>query len=254
MGGSLGIEGHGDIAVLRLHHGKANALDIDLCRGLIGALDDVAKADARALVLTGTGRMFSAGVDLLQLQEGGAPYVTEFMPLLRQAFESLFSFSKPVVAALNGHAIAGGCVLACASDRRLMASGAGRIGVPELRVGLPFPTVALEAIRLAVAPSFLQSVVYDGQTYEPEEALGFGLVDEIVTPEALLDEALRAARAMAAAPPAAFAFTKHQLRASGLARIADARNGLERRIEEDWCDQATLERVREYVAATLRRG
>jgi enoyl-CoA hydratase len=135
-----------------------------------------------------------------------------------------------------------------------MASGAGRIGVPELRVGVPFPAVALEAVRLAVARVHLQSVLYDGLTYEPEQALALGLLDEIVAPEALLDDALRAAEALAAPPAIAFALTKRQIRAPFLARIAGARDQLEHEIDAAWLDPATLERVRSYVAETLRKG
>jgi enoyl-CoA hydratase len=248
------LEMRGQVAILRLCHGRANAMDPDMCRALVQRFRELERADVRAVVLTGTGRIFCAGVDLLQLLEGGPAYVQEFLPLLRQALEVLFAFEKPLVAALNGHAIAGGCILACVSDRRLMASGAGRIGVPELRVGVPFPAVALEAVRFAVARVHLQSVLYDGLTYEPEQALGLGLLDDIVAPEALLDDAIRAAEGFAAAPASAFALTKRQVRAPYLERIAAARDRLEHEIAAAWLDPATHERVRSYVAETLRKG
>jgi enoyl-CoA hydratase len=252
--GPIELELHGEVAVLRLCHEKANALDLDMCRALVQGFRQLEQADARAVVMTGTGRIFSAGVDLLQLLEGGSAYVQEFLPLLREAFETLFAFEKPLVAALNGHAIAGGCILACVSDRRLMASGAGRIGVPELRVGVPFPAAALEALRLTVARVHLQSVLYDGLTYEPEQALVLGLLDEIVAPEALLDDALRAAEALATAPASAFALTKRQVRTPFLARMTAARETFEREIDAAWLDPATHERIRAYVAETLRKG
>ena len=82
-----------------------------------------------AVVLTGQGRMFSAGVDLLRLGEGGAAYVRRFLPALHRLYDAVFFFPKPVVAAVNGHAIAGGCVLACCADRRIAA----RDGLPHRR-------------------------------------------------------------------------------------------------------------------------
>ena len=91
-----------------------------------------------------------------------------------------------MVAAVNGHAIAGGCVIARAADARLMAEGAGRIGVPELLVGVPFPAAALEVVRFAVPREKVQSLIYTGRTLSAEEALGAGLVDEVVAPGALL--------------------------------------------------------------------
>ena len=102
--------------------------------------------------------MFSAGVDLLKVVDGGAVYVRMFLPVFRRVFESLFDYPKPVVAAVNGHAIAGGCVLACAADHRVMAAGTARIGMPELLVGVALPTVALETVRCA-CPSRLRRLI-----------------------------------------------------------------------------------------------
>jgi enoyl-CoA hydratase len=132
----------GRVAVVTLAHGKANALDIELCRAVASCF--AALKDADAIVLTSQGRIFSAGVDLVRAVAGGADYLHEFLPVLNQAFEAVFFHPRPVVAALNGHAVAGGCVLACAADRRLMLRDGGRIGVTELLVGVPFPPVAFE--------------------------------------------------------------------------------------------------------------
>src|SRR5450759_3929181 len=102
----------GDVAILRMAHGKANAMDLELCQTLTARLDECRRSAARALVVTGDGRMFSAGVDLPRVVAGGAAYVRVFLPAVSHAFEALFSFPKPVVAAVNGHAIAGGCIMA----------------------------------------------------------------------------------------------------------------------------------------------
>src|SRR5712692_1105698 len=133
----------GTVTVLKMVHGKANALDLELCEALTSQLDDCRRSSIGALVLTGTGRMFSAGVDLPRIVDGGPAYVRAFLPSINRMFQTLFSFPKPVVAAINGHAIAGGCVMACAADVRLMAREPGRIGIPELLVGVPFPVVPL---------------------------------------------------------------------------------------------------------------
>ena len=119
---------------------------------------------AGALVITGQGKMFSAGVDLPRLVEGGAAYVREFLPAMNHAFETLFAFPKPLVVAVNGHAIAGGCVMACCADYRIMAREPGRIGIPELLVGVPFPVVPLEIVRFATPPQHLQALIYRGLT------------------------------------------------------------------------------------------
>ena len=128
---------HEGILTLRLAHGKASALDVELLDAFLQELDGVAE-DVRAVILTGSGSIFSAGVDLFRLTQEGADYARHFLPLLSRFVRTLFAFPLPVVAAANGHAIAGGGVIVLAADARLMAEGAGRIGVPELLVGCPF--------------------------------------------------------------------------------------------------------------------
>ena len=150
---------HEGVLTLRLAHGKASALDVELLDLLARELDGAAER-VGALVLTGTGSIFSAGVELFRLTQGGADYVRHFLPLLSRFLRTLFTFPRPVVAAANGHAIAGGCVLVLACDARLMAEGEGTIGLPELLVGVPFPTAALEVIRFAVPREKLQSLIY----------------------------------------------------------------------------------------------
>src|SRR5262245_24552651 len=198
------------VAVLRLAHGRANAMDVELCDAITDAIAKVASAPA--IVLTGTGGIFSAGVDLKRLAAGGREYLGAFLPALSRMFERVFFHPAPVVAAVNGHAIAGGCVLACAGDRRVMAPRAGRIGVTELLVGVPFPAVALEMMRFVVPAHRRQEVLYLGGTYEAPDAVERGLVDECVEAAAVVPRALEIARTLAAIPRETFALTKRHLR------------------------------------------
>ena len=138
------------VAVLAMRHGKVNALDTALCQALCGALDHAAAGGAQAVVLTGTGTVFSAGVDLHRVIAGRDEYLASFLPELRKVFTRLATFELPLVAAVNGHAIAGGYILAAAADWVLMAEGPGRAGVTELLVGVPFPAIALELLRMRV--------------------------------------------------------------------------------------------------------
>ena len=165
-------------------------------------------------MLTGQGKIFSAGVNLIKLSEGGAGYIRKFLPVLHKLYDAVFYHPKPVVAAINGHAIAGGCVLACCADRRVMANDGGRIGVTELLVGVPFPALAFEIVRFAVPPRYLAEFTLGGATYVPEDALQRGWVDEVVEPGELMSRAMAAAQSLAALSPPAFAQTKKQLRAA----------------------------------------
>src|SRR5262249_10864255 len=132
---------------------------------------------------------------------------------------ALFTFPKPVIAAVNGHAIAGGCIIALSCDIRLMAEGRGTIGVPELLVGVPFPTVPMEIVRFAVPRQKLQSLIYTGRTLSASDALAAGLVDELVAPDALPTRAHELARQLAQIPAATYRLTKQALRAEAMERI-----------------------------------
>jgi enoyl-CoA hydratase len=230
------------VAVLRLAHGPVNAMDIELCRAVAERFRHLAADPARAVVVTGTGRTFSAGVDLKRYVGGGAPYVERFLPALCEMFHAVFELAKPVVAALNGHAIAGGCVLAACTDTTLMAEGGGRVGVPEIRVGVPLPRIAIEVLRHAIGDVATRRLVVGAQTYGPVDAQGIGLVDRVVPAGELLAQAVGAARAMAVdVPPDTFAMTKTQLRRDALERTAsrgDEADGVaalwERRAADGW--------------------
>jgi enoyl-CoA hydratase/carnithine racemase len=172
------------------------------------------------VVITGGGRAFSAGVDLRRLLDGGQEYIERFLPALDDALRAVFELAKPVVAAVNGHAVAGGAVLAAAADRVLMAEGPGRIGVPEIVVGVPFPRVPLEVLRHAVGDVAARRLVFGAQTHPPAAAVAFGLVDEVVPADELLDRALSAAsRLVADIPPDTFATTKGQFRREHIQRM-----------------------------------
>ena len=238
------------VAVLRLAHGKVNAMSMEFCEALIARFAEI--SSARAVVMTATGRTFSAGVDLVRLLEGGAPYVRKFLPVLSNMFVTVFSHPAPVVAAINGHAIAGGCVLACAADKRLMARDSGRIGVTELLVGVPFPPAAMEIMRCAAAPHLFADAILSGATYAPAEAVARGFIHDVVEPQALLERAVAAAKALAALPPKAFALTKRQIRAPALERMQSPE--LDAAIAQIWTAPETLARVRDYVARTLRKS
>ena len=245
---------HAGILTLRLDHGKANALDRDLLESLSTALERFeGDRGLRAAVLTGSGTIFSAGVDLQRVLEGGAGYARAFVPLLGATFHRLFACAKPVVAAINGHAIAGGCVLAAACDYRLMARGPGTIGVPELRVGVPFPLVAIEILRFATSTAHLQELVYQGATYTTDAAYERGLVDELVPPEAVADRAHEVAHRLASEPAARFRLAKRQLRAPTMAAIAAHAAETDAAVLAEWERPETLAAIRTYLDGRRRR-
>lgn len=238
------------ILTLRLAHGKASVLDAELLEALGREIQDL--QGARAVLLTGTGSIFSAGVDLFRIVDGGQAYVDRFFPLLSDFVRAMFVVPVPVVAAVNGHAIAGGGVMAMAADYRVMAEGSGRIGVPEVLVGVPFPAAALEVVRFAVPSAHLQALIYTGRALLPQEAQAFGLVDETVAADALPARAREVAAQMAALSPEVFRMTKQHLRAETLARMTAAVE-YDRAAHALWAAPETHARIRDYLQRTIRR-
>jgi enoyl-CoA hydratase/carnithine racemase len=241
------------VAVLTIQHGKANALDIEFCTALSDRFGALRTADAKAIVLTGTGKIFSAGVDLKRVSEGGATYVRDFLPSLHRLYETIFFHPKPVIAAINGHAIAGGCVLAACADRRIMARDVGRIGVTELLVGVPFPALAFEIVRFAVPARVLPEVIYSGATYPTDAAIDRGWIDEIAEPAELIEDAVAVALELTEISPATFAQTKAQMRAQVAERFAISGAVTDKAVTDIWCAANTLARVRQYVERVLNR-
>lgn len=239
----------GDVTVLRLDHGPVSALDTEILDELRAQLADLA-AQGSAVVVTGTGRAFSAGVDLPRLLRDGVEYVERFIPTLSGAFDDLFRYPRPLVVAANGHAIAGGCVIVCTGDHRLMAEGGGRIGVPELLVGVPFPAIALEAVRFAIGDRRIQEMVYTGATWPPAEAAARGLVDEVVPASELVERAVDRAEQLAAFPPDAFWHTKWALRGPVVERVRRDPSR-DAQMLALWMSPTTSEAISAYVERTF---
>ncbi len=246
-------ETHGAVAVLRLAHGKVNALDLELCEALALALRDEDRADSRAVVLTGAGRAFSAGVDLKRLADGGAEYAQRFLPALDAMFCAVLDLSKPLVAAVNGHAIAGGCIIAAGCDHVILARGSARMGITELAVGVAFPALPLAMMASRVSPSQLRAMVYGAETYPPEECLARGLADELCAPESLLPRALEVATKRAAVPAAAYTLTRRSF-AEPVYEAVRRQRAIDEAAWATWSSDETLAAVRAYLASLTARG
>ena len=242
------------VLTLRMAHGKASAMDIELLAALQQAFTEAEEDEAvAAVILTGKDSIFSAGVDLKRILDGGEAYAKEFVPLLDQVFETQFAMTKPMIAAVNGHAIAGGCILALACDIKLMANGRGRMGIPELKVGVPFPVSALEILRFTIPKSALQALLYEAETHSPEGAYGEGMIDEVLEPEDLMQRAVELAEELAAIPAESFRISKQMLRGESMVLIHKNRKLFADQILERWSHDATYAHIRDYLAATLKK-
>ena len=242
----------GGIRTLRLAHGKVSAIDLELGEALVAELKDAMDPSVKAVILTGSGSSFSAGVDLFRVVKDGPEYGRRFLPILDAFLHAVLTLPKPTIAAINGHAIAGGCILAAACDHRIMTEGNGRIGIPELAVGVPFPALPLQIMAARVADGPLRDLVFTGRTVLIDEAKTMGLIDEKCPSGMLMDRAMEVAERMAAIPAGAFALTKQAFYTPILERaksLADSNA----RVVEAWLQPDTYETIRKYLEKTIRK-
>jgi enoyl-CoA hydratase len=242
----------GGIRVLKLAHGKVSAMDIELGEALAVEMKDAMDPSVKAVIITGTGSSFSAGVDLFRLIKDGPDYGRRFVPVLDQFLRAVLTMPKPVVAAINGHAIAGGCILAAACDHRIMTEGNGRIGIPELAVGVPFPALPLQIIASRLTDGHLRDLVFSGRTVQVDEARTMGLIEEKCPMGMLLDRANEVAQKLAAIPAGAFALTKEAFYTPILDRARQLAD-LNSRVSEAWLQQETYDTIKAYLDKTIKK-
>lgn len=250
----LELETRDTVTILRLVRGKGNALNTEFLRALTAALTEIQRGPARAAIITATGSVFCAGVDLPAALAGGESYLREFLPELVTMFRTLATLTKPVIAAVNGHAIAGGAIITLACDQRLMARGSGRFGLTEVKVGVAFPTWAIEIARHATPPQHFPTLVGTGRTFSADEALARGAIDELVEPERLLDRALEVAAELASIPAATFAMTKRQIRQPMLEKIARHERDDSAAATEIWCSAEVRQAMADFVARNIKKS
>ena len=243
------IHTSGEVAVLPMRAGKANAIGSAFLDRLSAQLDAVQSSGAAALVLTGEGTAFSAGLDLPELTGLDRPGLERFIRRFSEVMLRVFTLPVPVVAAINGHAIAGGCVLALQADVRLAADGDYRIGLNEVQIGLGLPAVVLETLRCQVSPGSMGPVALEGRLLLPEQAQVLGLVEAVVPAAALLERARARAAELAALPRPAFSEVKQALRGP----VAAAVRRVERADARRWVETAFSEPARTRLGEVVSR-
>jgi enoyl-CoA hydratase len=195
-----------------------NAVDLELVRSWQAALTRLeAAGDARALVVTGAGPCFSAGLDLKAVPRYSRAQQAEMITCINRALTCLYGLPMPTIAAINGHAIAAGLVVALACDYRIASRAPYELGLAEGRAGIPFPAVAMTVVRAELTAPAARRLTLLARNYGPEDALADAVVDELQAPEALRGRAATLAAALASIPGPTYARIKQQLRATALA-------------------------------------
>jgi enoyl-CoA hydratase len=229
------------VTIVRIDNPPVNAFDFALVEDAVATVRGI----DGPIVLTGVGNCFSAGVDLRAILDGPPEYTDRFLAGVSAAFLAVFDHPAPVVAAVNGHAIAGGCVLAMAADVRLMS--AGLVGLSEVAVGVPFPVAALEICRYAMGPAVTRAVL-EADNIDARTAAERGWVDDVVAPDELLARAVDTARALGHHPATAYAAMKDQLHRHARAAI-DAGADLDANVRAIWKSEETRGRIAAFLDA-----
>jgi enoyl-CoA hydratase len=236
----------GTTAVMSLASDKVNALDREVLREISTCVEYCEQdSEIGALVVTGEGSVFSAGLNVSEVLGHDKDYTDLLLDDLNEALIGLFRCSKPTVAAINGAAIAGGCLLAVTCDKRLIAAEA-KIGVTELQVGVSFPVAAIELLRHACGAR-AEQLVLDATLLDADAACRSGLA-HLSVPRSELDEAAMVAAARLATHDAgAYALAKASTRRAALAAMEDEGSRLlDPVVRDHWKDdqtRANLERL-----------
>jgi enoyl-CoA hydratase len=248
VGSHVTVESRGELALVRLDRPPANAISPDLLEQLEAVRERLVADPPGAVVIAGREGFFSAGVDLKLVPTMSPGEQRAMVNGINGLVAGWYCFPRPVVAAVTGHAIAGGMVIALCADYRVGASE-GKLGLTELRAGVPYPVAAIGLVRAELPAPAARALALRAHLVEPEEALRLGLVDELAGPGEVLERACDVAQEMAAFGGESYARTKRELRGETLRRIEEAVQAGDPLLEA-WLGEDSPE----AAASTLRRG
>jgi enoyl-CoA hydratase len=215
------VESRGELALVRLDRPPANALNPDVLAEVERVREELEASQPGAVVISGRDRFFSAGVDLKLVPTWSPDEQRAMVQGINRLVLGWYGFPRPVVAAVTGHAIAGGMVIALCADYRVGARE-GKLGFTELRAGVPYPVAAIALVRAELSPPAARALTLRAHLVEPEEALRLGLVDELAGSEEVVERACDVAQEMARFGGESYARTKLELRGETLTRIRRA--------------------------------
>jgi Delta3-Delta2-enoyl-CoA isomerase len=244
---------HGPIRELRLNRPPVNALTGELIVALREAIEAAPQQGMKAIILSGSPGRFSAGLDIPFLLTCDRPVIGELWRKLYALMRELAASSVPIAAAITGHAPAGGAVLLTFCDWRVMAAGDFKMGLNEVQVGIPLPSVILAALRRLVGPHQAERLAVSGSLISPQEALDLGWIDDIAPLDEVIERACQWCESLLVLPSDAMTKTRRQARAD-LVAIFD--RGLEAELDEviaNWWNPSTQEALRALTARLKKK-
>lgn len=206
----VSTEQHGTVAVVTLGRGVTNALNHDLLNEFTRVLRGLRQDEnVRGLVLTSSNhKFFSIGFDIPHLLELARADFADFYHTFNRLSLELYALPKPTVAAITGHAIAGGCILALCCDYRYIGAGKKLMGLNEIKLGVPVPYPVDCILRRLVGDRAARDVMESGDFYDPEQSRCIGMVDGVLPVDEVLSASVEKAETLGRMPSDAFAVIK----------------------------------------------
>lgn len=243
------IEHHGEVAIVKLDRGVTNTIDLQLVEELSETIQGVRRdPGVHGLVLGSSNeRFFSIGFDIPQLFGLARQDFKFFYQTFNRVCMDLYTLPKPTIAAITGHAIAGGCILALCCDYRFIAQGRKLMGLNEIRLGVPVPYLADCVLRHIVGVRYARDIMDIGEFYQPEESLQMGIVDQVLPLEQVLPKSVEKARLLGGSPQEAFAMIKRNRVERVEAQVLTRLEEKERFFVDRWYSDEARERLREAM-------
>lgn len=247
--GMIYLEHRDSVAIVELKRGITNPIDLQLVNELANALHEIKRDPGmHGLVLSSSShKFFSIGFDIPNLFELDKEDFKHFYRAYNQACLDLYTLPKPTVAAVTGHAIAGGCILALCCDYRYIAEGRRLMGLNEVKLGVPIPYVGDSILRSITSERNATEIMYGGEFYQPAELLQMGVVDQVLPIEQLKEKTVEKVNLLGAFPREAFAMIKRN-------RVEAVEEQILSRLEEKqlyfvecWYSEEGRKRIREAM-------
>lgn len=234
-----------EVVVVYMNSNKMNLINNLFLHDLNDAFDIIeSEHKDSAVVLTSSSDVFSAGLDITQsyplFKEGDLSKIKTWYEHFKNSLIRVFSFERPLVAAINGHAIAGGLVLALCCDYRIGPNSKSRFGLNEVTIGFPLPSAISEILSYALAPKILERVLFNGLLYEANDAHKLGLFHQQSDKEELLNVAIEYAKQYNKSQIAAYGFSKKAIRAQVLNRINQYSENIDKELPQLLASENTV--------------
>lgn len=234
------------IATLVMSRGKVNALNLEMLEEMHGILELLKDDDeVKAVILTGQGKFFSFGFDIPEFLSLSKDVFRQFLDKFTFLYAYIYEYPKATVAALNGHAVAGGCILATSCDYRLMVTGKAKIALNEVTFGASLFAGCIAILKNLVGQRTAEKILFSGTMFSAEEALNMGLIDRVSSEETIVHDAHKVALEFAARHSSAFSSIKKLVRNIDIPEFGPLERKAIDKFIDIWYSEATMKNLKQ---------